>query len=877
MLATRPTRTARVGAAILLALVLGSSLAFLSSAVRADLPTLADNGDASKTLAWSMNTTDGLSVSGLDLANGNASLPWRATNVTWDRASQFAGNGTWDPSVSLDPNGITLRADAGNYVKNGDFALNGTWAFEPGLGRNVTSSWNDSSKAAVFRHANEFRWDSMDAVGPWSGINGQLFINTTAKREGTGMVGLNFSLPATPGSFAGALHTGVVNWSGYDRLALWILPRNVSPPVTFNITAFAGSNLRGTSQQALRSGWQELIVNLTELGSSRGTLISLTLRVNGQSVTPTSIYYDDLRLGNAKRFNETAHVRQTIAKSNATSSRMGSAQLRFAWSLPSASGIVRATGTVNMSGPSGTSTYGLGGTGGAWQAFFADVSGTTSLLGFYTLSFALQVAVDNSGPSSVEMRVDNVSVVFPDRHNGTYTSNPVSLGAASQFVRVTWLLDSPSSTVANLGLRSGNESSPGIYTWGGWQTWTGAGTYAPALPPAAFVQVRAELQTTNASRTPTLLGMDLSTRHRAASGSIMSGKFEIRDPLLRWRTLRSVADVRPNSSITFSIGDGNFWQPVPSSGNLTAISPRTFVQWNATLSTTDGLVTPSLERVEFVYEYAGPAVRVEIRAPATIQVDETIDLTAIAFDAGSHTVSSGPSDFLWTTNDSRGSLNNGRYTPRGEGIYRITATSRSTGASGSSNITVVAGYAPWLVGFLSIMPYGIAILAAAVLGFAGYQFVIRRLFAIDDIFLILKDGRLLMHNTRRMRADRDEDIFSGMLTAILAFLRDSDREENGELRRFQIGGKTTLLEKGTHAYLVAVYSGRVPRWAGKDLSRFMASLESAFGDVFVRWTGDPEDLQGLKEFTKRFVSRVRYRPRAARAAGRPDHRGKYTR
>ena len=116
----------------------------------------------------------------------------------------------------------------------------------------------------------------------------------------------------------------------------------------------------------------------------------------------------------------------------------------------------------------------------------------------------------------------------------------------------------------------------------------------------------------------------------------------------------------------------------------------------------------------------------------------------------------------------------------------------------------------------------------------------------------------MFHSTRRMRADRDEDILSSMLTAIMAFLRDQDPEENGEFKLFKVGGKTTLLERGQHAYLAAVYSGRIPRWAGKDLHRFMADLEARFGDAFADWTGSPEDLHGLKEFMQRFVSRVRY-------------------
>jgi hypothetical protein len=152
----------------------------------------------------------------------------------------------------------------------------------------------------------------------------------------------------------------------------------------------------------------------------------------------------------------------------------------------------------------------------------------------------------------------------------------------------------------------------------------------------------------------------------------------------------------------------------------------------------------------------------------------------------------------------------------------------------------------------------LAIGVAALAGFSLYELVIRRMFAIDDVFLIAKDGRLIVHNTRRMRADRDEDILSGMLTAIMAFLRDQDPEENGELKQFQVGGKTTLLERGAHVYLSAVYSGRVPGWAGKDIHRFVSDLEANFGDAFEAWSGSPEDLHDVKEYMQRFVSHVRY-------------------
>src|SRR5207247_7671223 len=106
----------------------------------------------------------------------------------------------------------------------------------------------------------------------------------TGSQPGSGMVGLNFSLPASPDSFAGIQHQLAVNWSAYDRMLVWVLPLNVSSPLTFNVTAFVGATLHQTTAQPLSGGWQELVVNLTELGPARDSLVSLTLRVTGQNL-----------------------------------------------------------------------------------------------------------------------------------------------------------------------------------------------------------------------------------------------------------------------------------------------------------------------------------------------------------------------------------------------------------------------------------------------------------------------------------------------------------------------------------------------------------------------------------------------------------------
>src|SRR3989475_2926366 len=266
--------------------------------------------------------------------------------------------------------------------------------------------------------------------------------------------------------------------------------------------------------------------------------------------------------------------------------------------------------------------------------------------------------------------------------------------------------------------------------------------------------------TANASRTPVVHSMDIETRPRATQGFLVSSVFSIPEPEkpFLWRPLTAIWVGAPASTVSFAFGDGSgsYWQSLIPGSDLSRTVTAASIKWNATLATSDGLVSPTLEQVDLVYQLR-------------------------------------PTDW-------------------------------------------------WDVAAIPYMPYLLAALTASVLGYVGYTFTVRRMFAIDDVFLVSKEGRLMMHNTRRMRADRDEDILSAMLTAILSFLTDFDREENGNLRRFELGGKTALLERGNNAYLSAAYSRRRRRGAGKELPRVIDELQRKVREGFAHWSGDSQEL-----------------------------------
>ena len=188
-------------------------------------------------------------------------------------------------------------------------------------------------------------------------------------------------------------------------------------------------------------------------------------------------------------------------------------------------------------------------------------------------------------------------------------------------------------------------------------------------------------------------------------------------------------------------------------------------------------------------------------------------------------------------------------------LVRVTVSDGVASASTSFEVTVrqptfwAQIFWPWS---------GIGILLAGIAVFVVWELFLRFPHTLEDMFVIGRDGRLILHNTRRLRADRDEDILAGMLTAIMMFVRDSFREEQQDLNQFELKDRKVLVERGTHCYVAAIYAGKVPPWARSDIAAFLRDIEGALGRQLEAWSGDKEDLQGLKGMTEEFVRSRRY-------------------
>ena len=122
-------------------------------------------------------------------------------------------------------------------------------------------------------------------------------------------------------------------------------------------------------------------------------------------------------------------------------------------------------------------------------------------------------------------------------------------------------------------------------------------------------------------------------------------------------------------------------------------------------------------------------------------------------------------------------------------------------------------------------------------------------FAVEDIFLTYRDGRLVMHTTRRLKADMDVDIMTSMLTAVQEFIKESfGKAEGQELGSMEFGESKILLQKGKFIALAAVIEGPEAPGFRDEMKAAVNNIESEFGSVLPKWDGTVQKLAGVKRF-----------------------------
>ena len=146
-------------------------------------------------------------------------------------------------------------------------------------------------------------------------------------------------------------------------------------------------------------------------------------------------------------------------------------------------------------------------------------------------------------------------------------------------------------------------------------------------------------------------------------------------------------------------------------------------------------------------------------------------------------------------------------------------------------------------------------------GVAGYFLASRipRPYALENIFLIHNDGRLIAHVTKEENTNLDKDVVSAMFTAVQEFVRDSFQKGEVGLKKLEIGDKRVIIEKGQWAYAALIYSGWPAKETFENLPMLLRDIEERYKGRLERWNGTMKTVVGVDKMLQEFMADT-YRP-----------------
>ena len=126
---------------------------------------------------------------------------------------------------------------------------------------------------------------------------------------------------------------------------------------------------------------------------------------------------------------------------------------------------------------------------------------------------------------------------------------------------------------------------------------------------------------------------------------------------------------------------------------------------------------------------------------------------------------------------------------------------------------------------------------------------------IEDVFLMYRDGRLIAHNTRRLRPEVDGDILSGMLTAVTAFVKESFREaDTEELNELRYGKTKILIERGDYICLAVVVSGMASPKMREKMKESVQYISQTYATVLENWDGSISKLKDINHIVEKLIA-----------------------
>jgi hypothetical protein len=128
---------------------------------------------------------------------------------------------------------------------------------------------------------------------------------------------------------------------------------------------------------------------------------------------------------------------------------------------------------------------------------------------------------------------------------------------------------------------------------------------------------------------------------------------------------------------------------------------------------------------------------------------------------------------------------------------------------------------------------------------------------VEQVFLIYEDGRLISYASLSRDEHQDEDIISGMLTAVknlltVVFVKKEANEDVGPYK-FELGERNINLKMGKHFFIAIVIKGKENAPLLEKFDSIVQDIQKRYGDVFENWTGEMKDIEGVNEIIMKLL------------------------
>jgi len=126
-------------------------------------------------------------------------------------------------------------------------------------------------------------------------------------------------------------------------------------------------------------------------------------------------------------------------------------------------------------------------------------------------------------------------------------------------------------------------------------------------------------------------------------------------------------------------------------------------------------------------------------------------------------------------------------------------------------------------------------------------------YRVEQVFLIHAESGLLMHHLAADGVEtRDEQLVSGMFTAISEFVRDSfATDDSAGLRTMQAGGVTVWIERGPQAVLAGAVRGSAPGELREVFAQVLEDLHLRHGPLLEAFAGDDSTTEAVEPELRR--------------------------